>query len=205
MKLTRTEDDSYTFFNEKYQETYHSIKGALEEAQKKYIEPLDVKDGDVILDICFGLGYNTFAAIEKTKYVKIIALEIDEEILTELQNLEISGKYGIVKELAREKKYKDKNYDLTLIMGPAEETIKTIYETFDKVFLDPFSPKTNSELWTTEFFQEIFKRMKPGAKLATYSCARAVRENLIAVGFTIKDGPKVGRRGPSTIAEKPSS
>jgi len=204
MKLTKTKDNSYTFFNEKYQEAYHSLTGALEEAQKKYIEPLEVKDGYTILDICFGLGYNTFAALENAKNIKVIALEIDEEILKDLQNIEINGKYEIIKKLAQEKKYKDKDYDLTLIMGPAQETIKKVKEKVDCVFLDPFSPKRNPELWTREFFNDICKIMKPGAKLATYSCARVVRDNLKAEGFTVIDGPKVGRRGPSTIAQKPS-
>jgi len=203
MKLTKTKDDSYTFFNEEYQEAYHSLTGAIEEAVKKYVEPLGVKDGQTILDICFGLGYNTFAAIEKAKNLKIIALERDEKVLESLQELEIGGKYDIIKKLAREKKYKDKDYDLTLILGPAETTIKQIKEECDIVFLDPFSPKKNPELWTEAFFKEIFKRMKPGAKLATYSCARAVRDNLRAVGFIVTDGPAVGRRGPSTNAQKP--
>lgn len=204
MKLTKTKDNSYTFFNEKYQEAYHSLTGAREEAQKKYVEPLGVKDGDTILDICFGLGYNTFAALEHTKHLKVIALEIDEEILKDLQSLEISSKYNIIKEVAREKYYKDKKYEITLILGPAQETIKNIKDTVDKVFLDPFSPKKNPELWTKEFFEDIFKIMKPEAKLATYSCARTVRDNLKAAGFTIRDGPSVKRRGPSTIATKPS-
>ncbi|MSR86347.1 hypothetical protein EXS74_03045 [Candidatus Woesearchaeota archaeon] len=202
MKLMKTKDDSYTFFNEKYQEAYHSLTGAIEEAKKKYIEPLEVKEGDVILDICFGLGYNTFAAVEHTKNIKVIGLEIDEEILKDLQELQINEKYEIIKQLAKEKRYKDKDYDLTLIMGPAQETIKTLQEQFDIVFLDPFSPRKNPELWTKEFFQDIFQRMKPGAKLATYSCARAIRENLRAVGFIVKDGPSVKRRGPSTNALK---
>ncbi len=34
--------------------------------------------------------------------------------------------------------------------------------------------------------------------------AYVILNNLKAEGFTITDGPKVGRRGPSTIAEKPS-
>ncbi len=203
MKLTKTKDNSYTFINEKYGEAYHSLTGALEEAQKKYIEPLGVKDGDAILDICFGLGYNTYAALEHAKYLKIIALEIDEEILEQLQSLDIKGKYKIIKKVAKEKYYKDNDYEISLIMGPAQETIKTIQEQFNIVFLDPFSPKKNPELWTEEFFKEIFKRMKPGAKLATYSCARSIRDNLKVAGFIITDGPAIKRRGPSTNAIKP--
>lgn len=202
MKATKTQDNSYTFFNEEYQENYHSITGALEEAQKKFIQPLKVHDGQTILDICFGLGYNTFAAIENAKHLKIIALEKDAVVLNELQSLDINKTYEIIKKVAKEKRYKDTNYDIQLIIGPAEATIKGIKETFDCVFLDPFSPKKNPELWTKEFFQEIYKRMKPGAQLATYSCARIVRDNLKAAGFLVRDGPRVGRRGPSTIAIK---
>jgi len=203
MKLVKTKDNSYTFFNEEYQEIYHSQTGALEEAQKKYIEPLGVKDNQIILDICFGLGYNTFAAIENAKHLKIIALEKDPKILEDLQRLYINKNYNkIIKKVAKDYYYKDENYEIQLILGPAEETIKTVKEMFDIVFLDPFSPRKNPELWSEEFFKEIYSRMKKGAKLATYSCARKIRENLKTAGFKVIDGPNVGRRGPSTNAIK---
>ena len=202
MKLIQTKDKSYTFFNEEYQEIYHSQTGALEEAQKKYIEPLGVKDNQVILDICFGLGYNTFAAIENAKHLKIIALEKDPKVLEDLQTLDIKGNYNIIKKVAKDYYYKDDNYEIKLILGPAEETIKKVKEKFDVVFLDPFAPRNNPELWTEEFFKEIYSKMKKGAKLATYSCARKIRDNLKSAGFKVIDGPNVGRRGPSTNAIK---
>ena len=202
MKLIQTKDKSYTFFNEEYQEIYHSQTGALEEAQKKYIEPLGVKDNQVILDICFGLGNNTFAAIENAKHLKIIALEKDPKVLEDLQTLDIKGNYNIIKKVAKDYYYKDDNYEIKLILGPAEETIKKVKEKFDVVFLDPFAPRNNPELWTEEFFKEIYSRMKKGAKLATYSCARKIRDNLKSAGFEVIDGPNVGRRGPSTNAIK---
>ena len=83
----------------------------------------------------------------------------------------------------------------------ARETIKLIpKEIVDAVFLDPFSPKTCPELWTKEFFENIHKTMKKDAILATYSCARVVRDNLKAAHFRVEDGPCIGRRAPSTIA-----
>ncbi|MBT3323852.1 tRNA (5-methylaminomethyl-2-thiouridine)(34)-methyltransferase MnmD [archaeon] len=202
MKLIKTKDNSFTFFNEEFQEHYHSISGALEEANKKFIEPLELKDGMTILDICFGLGYNTLAAIEKYKNLKIIALENDPKILEELQRIELKGKFEIIKKLTKEKYYKDENYEITLILGDAKETIKQVKDKVDIVFLDPFSPKKNPELWTKEFFSDIYSIMKKESKLATYSCAGQVRRNLKEVGFKIKDGPCVGRRAPSTIAIK---
>jgi tRNA U34 5-methylaminomethyl-2-thiouridine-forming methyltransferase MnmC len=38
--------------------------------------------------------------------------------------------------------------------------------------------------------------------VATYSYARIVREGFAKAGFTVKDGPIVGRRSPSTLAYK---
>ncbi len=70
------------------------------------------------------------------------------------------------------------------------------------MFLDPFSPKKCLQLWTKEFFDNIHRVMKKKSRLATYSCARIVRDNLKSAGFMIQDGPKLWRRGPSTIAIK---
>ena len=64
-----TNDGSVTFRSDKFDETYHSKSGAVEESFKKFAEPSKVgelaKSGKiVILDICFGLGYNSAAAID---------------------------------------------------------------------------------------------------------------------------------------------
>ena len=64
-----TQDGSITYWNPGFNEHYHSPVGALSEAESKYILPsgLDkrLKRGDVrLLDVCFGLGYNTLTACE---------------------------------------------------------------------------------------------------------------------------------------------
>ena len=91
---------------------------------------------------------------------------------------------------------------IKLLLGDARETIKQVTEKIDFVFLDPFSPKKCPELWTDEFFKDIYTIMRPGSKLATYSCARIVRDNLTKAGFSVSDGPIVGRRAPGTIGIK---
>lgn len=208
MKEIITNDNSKTFFNEEYQETYHSTSGAIEEAFKKFVEPCDIQKVDEIkiLDICFGLGYNSAAAIETIRKINpeckiiIYALENDKEILNRIQNLNPKLKYyNIIKDVAKNHKYKKENIEINLILGDARKTIKTIKEEFDIVFLDPFSPKKCPELWTEEFFKDI----KLKGRLTTYSCAKIVRENLKKAGFEVKDGPSIGRKSPSTIA-KPS-
>ncbi len=208
MKKVLTKDNSYTLYSDEYNETYHSVSGAVEEAFEKFVKPCKIAElkNQKILDICFGLGYNSAAAIEANQNIEIIGLENDKKMFREIEKLNPSLKYyHIIRELASSKnlKYNENKIKINLIVGDARKTIKKITEKFDAVFLDPFSPKRCPELWTYEFFSDITKLMKPGSILATYSCARVVRENLKKAGFIVKDGPVVGRRAPSTIAIAP--
>lgn len=88
-----TQDGSVGLFNEDIQDVYHSRFGAYLEAQEKFISPsgleknLDRKQTLRILDICYGMGYNSKSAIEKTLQsdfngeVFIDALELDENVV----------------------------------------------------------------------------------------------------------------------------
>ena len=195
MRKVETGDGTVTLYSEEYDQPFHSKSGALEESEKKYIIPCKVKEGDLILDVGFGLGFNVAAALEKN--AKVISLEKDKRLFDEIQELELPlDSYKLVKEVAKGKK----SDRLKIILGDARETIKSLNKKFDAVFHDPFSPPKNPELWTEEFFREVKKRMKKGAILATYSCARVTRDNLKAAGFKVMDGPIVGRRSPSTLA-----
>jgi|TARA_Y100000310_G_scaffold274244_1_gene290139 chorismate dehydratase len=215
MQKVITKDNSITFHNEKYDETYHSISGALEEAFEKFARPCKLKDGMNVLDVCFGLGYNSLAAIYMAN-VSIVALENDSMILKQIRDIEIPIDYNInqdsiknnnlknnynkIKIAAEKLSFNDDKVKIKIILGDARETIKDLDGKFDAVFLDPFSPKKCPELWTGEFFKDIRKLMKSNSVLATYSCASSVRKNLEKAGFVVKDGPSIGRKAPSTIA-----
>jgi|TARA_Y100000310_G_scaffold293020_1_gene322279 tRNA U34 5-methylaminomethyl-2-thiouridine-forming methyltransferase MnmC len=215
MKQIVTKDNSITFHNEEYDESYHSVSGALEEAFEKFAKPCKLKDGMKVLDICFGLGYNSLAAISLAD-VEIVALEKDSSILKEIKDLKLPLNYKIndkinneliknyekIKKAAEKLNYEDNKVKIKIMLGDARKTIKTLDEKFDVVFLDPFSPKKCPELWTEEFFYDICKIMRKKAVLATYSCARIVRDNLKNAGFMVEDGPCVGRKSPATLAYK---
>jgi len=200
MKLIKTKDSSFTVYSDKYNECYHSVSGALEESLKKFLEPCMIRDSMKILDIGFGLGYNIGMAVHKFKNLKIISLEKD---ILNLDNIKVpewfEETYYKIRKTAKDRYYKDDS-EIKIILGDAVETIKQINEKFDAVFLDPFSPKKNPEMWILDFFKEIKKRMNKNSVLATYSCAGIVRRNLRETGFTVKNGPIVGRRAPGTIA-----
>ena len=54
-----TNDDSVGLYSKEADDIYHSATGALTEAFEKFINPLELKDNIQVLDICFGIGYNT--------------------------------------------------------------------------------------------------------------------------------------------------
>ncbi len=204
MREVLTGDGSLTFYSEEYSEMYHSQTGALEEAFKKYAEVVGLKDGFRVLDICFGLGYNTLAAIHTVSKIEVVGLEKDKAVLDQINGVDVPDNlkedYGKVKKAAEDLEYEDDKVKIKIILGDALETIDLIEGKFDAVFLDPFSLTKNPELWSSGFFKKIRNKMNKGTILATYSCARKVREDLKEAGFEVKDGPKVKRRGPSTIA-----
>ncbi len=70
----------------------------------------------------------------------------------------------------------------------------------DVVFWDPFSPKSNPELWTFKAFAALRARCAPGATLHTYSGATSVRSALLLAGFAVGLGPQVSLGKTSTIA-----
>ena len=71
-ETVRTADNSLTFFSAEYGEAYHSASGALTESINKFIKPCRIetlaRKGKLrILDIGFGLGYNSLAALQTAR------------------------------------------------------------------------------------------------------------------------------------------
>ncbi len=212
-----TADKSETFLNEQVGECYHSLKGAAEEARQKYVIPCQIKElaktkGKIrILDVCFGLGYNSAmaisAALEENPRceIEVIGLENDAEIISRIQevNPPISFYAHYQKLTPQNLEFQHGKVSVKIILGDARETIKQLAENhFDAVFYDPFSPKTSPEMWEVPLFQHVWRVMNSSAIMATYTCARMARDNMAKAGLMYDDGPIVGRRGPGTVATR---
>lgn len=212
MKLI-TKDGSETFYNEEAKQCYHSISGGIEEALKKHVKPARVKNiaktgGLKILDICFGIGYNSAVAIDEALKanpdckIEIVAIEKDPEIIKEIIKLNPKiENYWMIKKSINKQKLPE-NINIKLMIEDLRTALLKITGDYDVVFFDPFSPKANPELWTEKIFTVVYNLMKLGSRLTTYSCSSKVRVNMARAGFQVKDGPVVGRRAPSTIAIK---
>lgn len=198
--LVLSEDGSYTAYSKEYDEHYHSTKdGALKESLKKHIIPafelLQNKDELHILDICFGLGFNTLATLMYRQQKKLISKlfiyspELDKELVNSLKNFiypkEFEPFKEIIQQLSESGKYEDESLYIELFLGDAREYVKQFENRFDIVYQDAFSPSTNPILWTQEYFADIAKSMKSSGILTTYSIALKTRLALHRNGFKI--------------------
>jgi tRNA U34 5-methylaminomethyl-2-thiouridine-forming methyltransferase MnmC len=194
-----TADGSFTLFSTQYNQCYHSTKdGALIESLHKHVRPaftLQKNQSELtILDICFGLGFNTLTTLwyndqHDKKPLKIYTPELDEMMLKSLETLaypeELQPYIPILKNLIKDKIYEDKNLTIELFIGDARAYVKEFENTFDIIYQDAFSPDENPKLWTLEYFNDIKKAMKTTGVLTTYSTALRTRLALYENGFNI--------------------
>jgi len=194
------EDGTNTLYSKEFDEPYHSTKdGALHESLEKYVKPSfslkSHKERLTILDICFGLGYNTFATLYyiqknslKTK-VHILSPEFDEELVRSLDTFDFPPEFASIKaiiyEVSKNLYYEDEQFKIEVLIGDARESIPHIKEKIDIVYQDAFSPAHNPLLWTKEWFADVRALCKDDAILTTYSTAAAIRLGLYENGFYI--------------------
>ncbi|QOY51909.1 tRNA (5-methylaminomethyl-2-thiouridine)(34)-methyltransferase MnmD [Candidatus Sulfurimonas baltica] len=193
-------DGSYTAYSVEYEEHYHSTRdGALKESLLKHVHPaFKIKqhlEEINILDICFGLGFNTLATIYYHKKnllsskLNIYSPELDASLVKLLVDFTYPKEFDelkhIVFKLCESGKYEDENLHVELFIGDAREYIKKFKNKFDIVYQDAFSPKKNHALWTKEYFRDIENSMRKDGVLTTYSMALATRLALYENGFNI--------------------
>ncbi|MEO0407316.1 MAG: MnmC family methyltransferase [Cyanobacteria bacterium P01_A01_bin.135] len=212
-----TADGSFTFYSEEFGEAFHSRQGARLEAEQKFVVPTQIRQKAAqgrlrLLDVCYGLGYNTAAALEATWQVnphcriEVIGLERSPSVpQTAIAENLLAGWNAPIPELltqiAHQPQVSGDRFQGQLLLGDARQTIQQVSRHWaDAIFLDPFSPQSCPELWTLEFLGQVVRCLKPSGHLATYSCAAAVRTALLTCGLQVGSTPGVGRKSPGTVA-----
>ncbi len=212
-----TGDGSVSVYMDEYGETMHTTSGAYEEAYRKHILPsgiLSVEKPVVrILDVGFGLGYNTLCLIEEMRKLKrktgieIVGLEYDRSYSDIISSISFSDSretiYRSIKSLFVDGFVEDDNWSAVIVFGDARKSVHTLKgQLFDAVFHDPFSPSKNPELWTVEFFRKIASLMNDNAVLTTYSSAFQIRRAMFEAGLNIGRAPSSGPKKEGTAASK---
>ena len=196
-----TKDGSFSLRSLSFKENFHSLEGALKETEIKFINPSDLKrfkDKSLnVLDICFGLGYNSASLFSKlirqNSFLNWYALEIDKKPLEYSLRNKLFQKIWdqrvlkILKSLSQNHKYKDQFFECNILWGDARETINNIPENikFDLIYLDGFSPQKCPQIWSIEFLEKVTQRLNNQGFLITYSSSAAIRKTLRNFGLNI--------------------
>ena len=220
-----TDDGSYSISSKEINhkvETLHTSTGAISESFEKFIRPMKFNyDEDIaILDICAGLGYNSSAAIaDFMKHSKanltidmveiskatfacglLVPSPIPEHDITKkaIEDELIKQDYAHV---SLEKAEIPENISLNVYIEDARQTVQRLDDnTYDAIFLDPFSQNMAPELFSLEFFKEFRRVIKDDGIIATYTSSAPVRAGFIDAGFCIGLGPIFGRKQGGTLA-----
>jgi len=200
MQWVKSEDGSYTAYSAQYDEHYHSTKdGALNESLKKHIESAFAlhkeKDHLRLIDICFGLGFNTLLSLYyRDRYfpntiLEIYSPELDGELVASLIDFpypEIFEPYrNVIIDLATSGEYEDERTRITVEITDARVAMYQLAGVWDVCYQDAFSPASNPALWTREYFADVARLMGDEGVVTTYSTALATRLALYENGLNI--------------------
>lgn len=199
-----TSDGSSTIQLPEWNEQYHSIHGAIQEAQHVFIKSglkLFSNREINILEIGFGTGLNCFITFLeavnldlKTNYIGIEAYPVEQNEIEKL---------NYVEELKAENFSKEFNLMHTNDWG-VNSVISShfnlekrkqffneieISNEIDLIYFDAFGARVQPELWTEAIFEKMFKALKNEGKLVTYSAKGSVRRAMQAVGFEVERLP----------------
>ncbi len=206
--IITTADGSKTIQIEEWNEQYHSIYGAIQEARHVFIKhglqycienvtPINLS----ILEIGFGTGLNAFLTLLKAEalnqpitYTGVEAYPVSTEEINQLNYVEQLGAEDHRKafETMHQCPWETPtNINTYFQLKKKKKDFKdiNIFKAFDLIYFDAFGPRVQPELWTEAIFNLMFQALKPNGVLVTYSAKGDVRRAMQAVGFKVEKLP----------------
>lgn len=203
--IITTADGSKTIQIEEWNEQYHSIHGAIQEAKHVFIKHgllfcynnLNVQNQLSILEIGFGTGLNTFMTVLKSNdlsvdinYTGIEAYPVpfDEvQLLNYADLLDPDSKYCF-------DSIHQANWEEWTVITPIfklqkqKKFFQNIEDqnVYDLIYFDAFGARVQPDLWTVDMFKRMYTALKTNGVLVTYSAKGSVRRAMQDVGFVIE-------------------
>ena len=209
-RIITTGDGSKTIQIEEWNEQYHSIHGAINEANHVFIKHgllffMDnVLDGEgnsiSVLEIGFGTGLNAILTLQSSQrfncpihYVGVEAYPVDKSEWRQLNYVESLPKdlhsyFNVLHELPWNEEHRVSDLFLLEKQQKFFQDIRET-ETYDLIYFDAFGARVQPELWTESIFKLMFDALKVNGILVTYSAKGSVRRAMQAVGFEVERLP----------------
>lgn len=217
-KIITTSDGSKTIQIEEWNEQYHSIHGAIQEANHVFIkhgllfysenlnkhltkQNCDSESNSInILEIGFGTGLNAFLTLieaeklnQKINYTGIEAYPVQLNEIEQLNYVDlISTQHKAIFEKLHDISWeKPQDISSRFKLEKQEKFFKdiTAKNQFNIIYFDAFGARVQPDLWTEDIFKIMYTSLKVNGVLVTYSAKGSVRRAMQAVGFTVERLP----------------
>jgi len=204
-KIITTADGSKTIQIEEWNEQYHSVHGAIQEANHVYIkhgllfysELVSEPNPEIfVLEIGFGTGLNallTLLQAEKQNlsiiYNGVEAFPVASEEVEQLNyssELKIdSSKFSMIHSCSWGQLHHISNQ---FALKKQQKFFKDISEEniYNIIYFDAFGARVQPELWSKDIFKIMHKALKPNGVLTTYAAIGEVRRTLQSLGFEVE-------------------
>ena len=205
--IVTTSDGSKTIEIEAWNEQYHSLHGALQEARyvyieagfKTYLKRYPDQTSISILEMGFGTGLNTLLTVLESmikpieiNYHGIDAYPLKVKELEALQYPNLMGcETSFFNAIHKEnwgEEYKILPHFKLLKRREVFSKIKDL-SFFDIIYFDAFGPRVQPELWEVSIFENMFQALNPNGILVTYCAKGSVRRHMQSVGFKVERLP----------------
>lgn len=202
-----------------YGDIYHSADGGLQQARNVFLQGCDLPQAwqeaerFVILETGFGLGLNFLATWQAYREqpgrcARLHFISVEKHPLSKESLAHCHAAWpelALLAERLREQwpllvagyhrlSFDDARVQLTLIFEDAEPALKQLDAKVDTIYLDGFSPAKNPDIWSPAILGQFKRLANPGARLATWCVAGAVRQGLQEAGFNAERKPGFGHK-----------
>jgi len=196
-KPIRLEDGSVSMWNKHYSDYYHPKAGAYRQAQELFIECSTLKErlkkSDVtLLEIGFGMGYNTLEALKCAHHLEkhslhVKAIDHDRMLLHHSATLVSEPLHvTMLDALFTCNVYSDAWARVEFLNYEARYALRLLEERFDVIFLDPFIESNNASLASVELFQTLRTLLKEDGVLVASTALHVSQIGLRLAGFDVR-------------------
>lgn len=203
-----TQDGSVTIHLPDWNEQYHSIHGAINEAKhvflKHGLEFFITSEENraqpiAIIEIGFGTGLNAFltslfaeANGHSINYTGVEAYPVETSEIKQLNYSELlNASAKTFTQLHAEPWEVANTISESFTLTKRKQFFSEIKdkEAFHIIYFDAFGARVQPELWTEAIFKSMYEALLPNGVLVTYSAKGSVRRAMQAVGFTVERLP----------------
>lgn len=220
--LSYTEDG--VPYSAEYQDVYHPRAGAFVQARHVFLGGNELPQRwqgrlrFVVLETGFGLGNNFLATWQAwrgdaARCAQLVFLSVEQHPFT-ADDMQRAHAQSPVPTLAaalvdawpslthnlHTLEFEAGRVRLLLALGDVRSWLPELVTDVDAFYLDGFAPARNADMWDASVAKALARLAAPGATLATWTSASAVRAGLRSAGFDVREARGTGGKRDITLA-----